>query len=269
MSSMKATQSSSTTALVLEPHKGAFHCFDFTFIILDNFTNDFFRVSGFSSQLNIQTPILISLAQSLKKGLYTLPNQPPPKKLILIGHSFGSYLSNAAIAANPTIANAAVLTGHNIVGLNLQLVLVGLRPCIANFQSRFKFGSYDVGYISIADLSSNILSFFKAPMYEEDVAQFTFNNKQPFAMSEVVNLSPTQFNYDATAFKGPVLVINGEFDHIVCDGYCPGLLNASFGNKFSNLETHMQPLAGHSLNFATNTTGFFGVIDSFLARNGF
>lgn len=121
---------------------------------------------------------------------------------------------------------------------------------------------------------SNINNFFKAPAYEQDVAAFSEKTKQPFAVAEVVSVAPavletTPQTLDANAFKGPVLVISGEFDYILCGGYCPGELEASFGDKFQHLETYVQPLAGHGVNFATNTTGFYGKIFSFVSQHGF
>ena len=202
-----------------------------------------------------------------------MPGQPLLKTLILIGHSFGSELSNSAIAAAPSIADAAVLTGDGINGSDPRIILQGFGPRIANLQDKQKFGDFDPGYITTVDVYANINSFFKAPEYEHDVAVYSEENKQPFAIAEIVSVTPALLEsmgtLDANAFKGPVLVISGEFDHILCGGYCPGELEASFGNKFRHLETYVQPLAGHGVNFATNTTGFYGKIFSFLNEHSF
>ena len=267
MSSTKDTRSSSMTVLALEPHNGN----DLAQSLLSRRSADrvFFRVSGFNIQLNTQTPILVSLAQSLKQGRYSLPNYLKPKKIILLGHSFGSFVSHAALALNPTIADAAILTGYNVIGLNPGNVVLGVVPRVASIQDPANFSSYDVGYLTDVDVYASINSFFKAPEYAHDVAQYLESTKLPFAVAEVASVSSAQLDINASAFKGPALVISGEYDHIVCGGYCPGELQPSFAGKFGGaLETYVQPLAGHSLNFHLNTTGFFGVIDSFLSGHG-
>ena len=196
------------------------------------------------------------------------------KTLIFVGHSFSSYLSNSALAADPSIADATVLTRHGINGSDARIILQGFAPRIANLQDAQKFGAFDAGYITTGDVFANINSFFKAPEYEHDVAAFSEENKQPFAVSELLSVAPavlemTPNTLDANAFEGPVLVISGEFDHILCGRYCPGELEASFGNNFRNLKPYVQPLAGHGVNFATNTTGLYGKIFSFISEHGY
>ena len=162
------------------------------------------------------------------------------------------------------------MTGYGLVGSDDRLVLQGFAPRVANLQSP-KFSQYDPGYITTADVISNINNFFKAPAYESDVAQYAENTKAPFAISELVSLTPKLLNLDASAYKGPAFVISGEYDWIVCGGYCPGEMDASFGPLFKgakDFETYVQPGSGHSLNFAVNATGAFGVIFDYLGRNG-
>ena len=66
-------------------------------------------------------------------------------------------------------------------------------------------------------------------------------------------------------------MISGEYDFILCGGYCPHELEPAFAPLFGgaeDFETYVQPLAGHGLNFAKNATGVYGVIFEYLARNG-
>lgn len=87
-----------------------------------------------------------------------------------------------------------------------------------------KFAAFDPGYITTGDVFGNINDFFKAPAYTHDVAEYSEATKQPFAIAELVNLTPSLLEINATAFTGPALVISGEFDWIACGGYCPGEL---------------------------------------------
>lgn len=214
----------------------------------------------------MQIPVLSSLVSFVRSGFLS----DTPKSVVLIGHSFGSFLSNALVAVEPTAVDGVIMTGYNLQGYNSQIVLEAFAPRVANLQSP-KFAAFDPGYITTRDVFSNINNYFKAPAYEHDVAVFSESTKQPFTISEFTSLGPSYLNLNATAYRGAALVISGEYDFIVCGGYCPSELEASFAPLFSgaeNFETYIQPLAGHGLNFAINATGAYGVIFKYLASNG-
>jgi pimeloyl-ACP methyl ester carboxylesterase len=60
-----------------------------------------------------------------------------PQSIILIGHSFGSFISNALLRIDPSAADAAILTGLAYVNnaTNYALVLEALNPRIASTQN--------------------------------------------------------------------------------------------------------------------------------------
>jgi pimeloyl-ACP methyl ester carboxylesterase len=61
------------------------------------------RISGFDSQIAAQARVLISLIRSVQAGTYT----PDIKasKIVLVGHSLGSFISNAAVALAPNLVD--------------------------------------------------------------------------------------------------------------------------------------------------------------------
>ena len=228
------------------------------------------RISGYKTQAAIQTAILASLTKSLYQGNYTSSQFGKPKSLILIGHSFGSSTSNAALAEIPSLVDAAILTGFGLNGADKGIKLEGFVPRIARLQRPEKnFASFDLSYVTTADVFAAINMFFKAPFYDRRVAHFGEATKQPFSLFELLTVGPTP----APDYKGPVLVISGEFDFPTCAGYCPGALNIKGFRKFfpkvKALETYVQPNSGHVLNFAKNATGFYEAIFAFLDRHGF
>ena len=90
-----------------------------------------------------------------------------------------------------------------------------------------------------------------------------------YAHQSLLTLHYLKFN--ATAYKGPALVISAEYNFILCGGYYPGELEASFVPLFSgakHFKTYIQPLSGHGLNVVTNTIGAYEVIFEYLAKNG-
>lgn len=97
------------------------------------------------------------------------------------------------------------------------------KPPALTVQSH-RFSAFDAGYITTGDVFANINWFFKAPAYTHDVAIRSEWIKQPLAVAELVSLTPSLLRLDATAFKGPALVITGEYDWILCGGYCEGQL---------------------------------------------
>lgn len=202
----------------------------------------------------------------MRQGSYTTIGKPA--HLVLVGHSFGSYSSNTLVAQAPGIADAAILTGYGLAG-NPQLTLEAFSPRVARLQ-RPAYSVFDSGYITTGDVFGNIHNFFKLGAYDRAVAAFSEATKQPFAISELLSLLPVYQRLDAPKFKGPTLVISGEYDFVLCGGYCPGVLDQPLRTYFrgsSDFQSYIQPKAAHGLNYATNATGSYGVVFDFLLKN--
>ncbi|MCJ1461462.1 hypothetical protein MMC07_000059 [Pseudocyphellaria aurata] len=228
------------------------------------------KVSGYDVQLSIGIAVLSSLAKSVRQGRYTTIGKP--KHLVLVGHSFGSFSTNGVVAREPDIADAAILTGYGLNETNPQVVLEEFAPRIARLQRRRAFAAFDSGYITSGDIFGTIQPFFKAPAYDRRVAAFADATKQPFSISELVSLFPQLVQSDAPRFKGPTFVITGEYDAILCAGYCPGNLDQPIRTYFrgsSDFQSYIQPGAGHGLNYAINATGAYSVIFDFLRKHDF
>lgn len=67
-------------------------------------------ISGYLNQAVIQIEVLKNITAALKEGKYT-GNIGVPEKLVLVGHSFGSVISSAIVADDPTVADGLILTG--------------------------------------------------------------------------------------------------------------------------------------------------------------
>lgn len=226
------------------------------------------RVSGYDNQLPIAIAVLSSLAKSVSRGTYTTIGKP--NHLVLVGHSYGSFISNGLVARTPEIADAVVLTGYALNAASSQSLLLKFAPRVARLQRPLAFSAYDSGYLTTVDLFATIQDFFEAGAYDRAVAAFSDANKQPFAISELVSVSPGFLRNDAPKFKGPALAISGEYDSLLCDGYCPGVLDKPLRTLFrgsSDFESYVQPKTGHGLNFATNATGSYAVIFDFLSKH--
>ena len=114
--------------------------------------NPNFRISGFKNQLRIQKAILVELSKIVKSGKYN-GDFGKPDHLAVIGFSFGSYITHYAVAGNPTIADAAILTGinYNTTGINANGLVRSFVPRIASLQNPRRFGQLDPGYLTWVD----------------------------------------------------------------------------------------------------------------------
>lgn len=166
----------------------------------------------------MQAAILKELITLVRSGKFS----SPPSNLVLLGHSFGSVISNAVLSSDPEMVDAAILTGiaYNASG---SIPLQAKQVRLAKLANPEKWSKLDGGYAVWVDIFSNIeeyelsyryqivsnvsdevTRFFKVPFYERDVVQYAEDNKAPSALLE--NLSIGTTNVSSPAFTGPVMV---------------------------------------------------------------
>jgi pimeloyl-ACP methyl ester carboxylesterase len=98
----------------------------------------------------------------LRSGKYT-GTLGSPSKIVHVGHSFGSCISNALIATTPQLSDAAILTGIGYTEVATSGAFVeafGLR--IATLQAPGKWPGRDNEYVTWVDAPANAAAFFKA-----------------------------------------------------------------------------------------------------------
>ncbi|KAM3064664.1 hypothetical protein ACMFMF_011841 [Clarireedia jacksonii] len=173
------------------------------------------KLSGFVNQASIQIAILDELSNAVKAGSYT-GSIGKPKSLVLVGHSLGSALVAAAVAAAPTLADGIILTGFTFNNPNAVGFLQGFAPRIASTVNPAKWSNLDYGYFTANDIYADIEVFSKAPDYDVAVAQYTHINRAPVGISELI--SPGFVNLQPKTFTGVAMVITGERDFIYCNG---------------------------------------------------
>ncbi|KAG4441306.1 hypothetical protein IFR05_003234 [Cadophora sp. M221] len=229
------------------------------------------KVSGFTNQINKQVAILQELAVLVRRGRGKYTNGIYPKKLALMGFSFGSYTTHAAIAAKPDIADAVILTavGFNATGLNINGLIRSFVPRIASLQNPMRFGALDTGYLSWADKFVQINTYFKYPFYDAPTVDFAEAKKEAFGIGEFLTFAAPA-SVSVANFTGAALHITGVTDYIVCDGYCPGIWDEPAKTHYKNakLTQYLHPGASHNINFHHNATGAYKVITDFLAASG-
>ncbi|KAF1999787.1 alpha/beta-hydrolase, partial [Amniculicola lignicola CBS 123094] len=228
------------------------------------------KISGYVNQINIHEEILKELARLVKSGEWTKAIGKP-KKLVVMGFSFGSYITHAAVGSAPDIADAVVLTaiGLNTTGVNVNGLVRSFVPRIANLQNR-KFAGWDNGYLTWSDKFVQLNTYFKKPFYDRETADFAESEKQPFGFAEFFTIPlGNGGNWDASKFTGPALAITGKQDYIVCDGECgvDNLFEQPARTFYKNAKPfipYLHPNASHNINFHHNATGAYTVITNFL-----
>ncbi|MCJ1381429.1 hypothetical protein MMC17_004539 [Xylographa soralifera] len=229
-------------------------------------------LSGYVNQLSLQVDVLSNLVKGVKAGTYT-GSLGMPSKIVVLGFSFGSFVTTTLVATEPTLVDGAILTGLGYAPTAFAPFFEAYQSRIAATQDPAKFGELDSGVLTWVDVLANINTYFKQPNYEIDVAEYSETIKQPYTVGEVLSLQlGLGVKADAGNFRGPVLVVTGEYDFFACAGYCPGFLEDNLKPLYSgakNLQIAIHPDSGHSINYNKNATGAFSVITNFLHTNGF
>ncbi|KAN0095337.1 alpha/beta-hydrolase [Hyaloscypha variabilis] len=230
-------------------------------------TGESSKVSGYNDpQAQIQLAILQQLTSLLRAGKYT-GVLGVPGKLVHVGHSFGSFLSNALVATTPELSDAAILTGIAYGSASMTFMEAwGLR--IATQIAPGRWNNRDNGYLTWVDAFGNAAVFFYPGSYDTEVLWYTEDAKQPLAAIEL--LTPSALRLRAVGFTSPVMIISGEFDFAVCDGDCRGLLASAKEEIFPNatdFQAVVHPGVGHAINFSYNATGAYGIMLEYLKRH--
>ncbi|CAG8951122.1 hypothetical protein HYFRA_00006520, partial [Hymenoscyphus fraxineus] len=224
------------------------------------------KVSGYDgAHANIQLAILKQLSILLREGMYT-GSLGKPAKLAHLGHSFGSFLSNALISDSPELSDAALLTGlgYDMSGIAPSMEALALR--IANRQSKFK--ALDNEYLGAIDSPAFAQFFLHAGSYDIALLNLAFQLAQPLAAVEYLTLSTLPLS--SPGFTGPVMVMDGENDFPLCGGNCVGTLGPAqtlYPNA-TDLQTVLHPNVGHGINYSLNATAAYNVLLDYLHKHG-
>jgi hypothetical protein len=128
---------------------------------LSRLTSTPIRVSGFdSSPVTIQLTILQQLTILLRPGKRTV-TLGTPSKIVHIGHSFGSFISNALIATTAMLSDAALLTGIGYSGGTFNAFIEAFGLQVATAQAPGKWTGRDNGYLTWVDAFANAATFFQ------------------------------------------------------------------------------------------------------------
>jgi pimeloyl-ACP methyl ester carboxylesterase len=233
----------------------------------------------------------------------TIPGIPKYQKILHVGHSFGSALSYALAATQPSLSDGLVLTGWTHNQTLLGTTLAGMNSQLARLNAPKRFGKYPNSYMTWSDQGPNQYAFFAPGHYDPDMLPYAEAHKQPYTSGELLTLPAIPES--APEFTGPVLLLVGSeslshptpllipsYPHFIppsitlhpigqdspyCGGDCyatgdPAIPSIAAGGapafpKAKTFTAYIQPNTGHALNWHTNSTQAFRVIGAWFRVN--
>ncbi|KAF8857572.1 alpha/beta-hydrolase [Acephala macrosclerotiorum] len=223
----------------------------------------------------VQAPLEISIGHSLIQMLRSgaIANTKF-EKVIGVGHSLGSELTNAVTAQYPTDFDAAVLTGFSVDTAGQANFFSALDLVIARENNPARFPLLNNGYLISESINGNQFAFFRAQNYLPAILVAAEATKQTFTIGELFTNS--MFQSVAKEFTGPIDVVDGENDLPFCQSNCLVPENKAAAVKGSlypvaapSSMVYVAPGAGHGLNLHYVAGEAYQHIFQFLKSNGF
>jgi pimeloyl-ACP methyl ester carboxylesterase len=154
-------------------------------------------------QTVIELAILTELTTMLRSGTIS-KDIPIPKKIVHVGHSYGSQLSNALIASTPDLSDGAVLTGYSLNTTWFPWFERVTTFHLARENQPKRFANRSSGYVTWGDKFTNQYAFLKYPFFDTKVLEKAEANKFPFTLGEFLTFG--LLSAKAPGFAKPVLV---------------------------------------------------------------
>ncbi|KAF4948192.1 hypothetical protein FGADI_9820 [Fusarium gaditjirri] len=240
------------------------------------------KADGYNEvQLGLQVAILKELTVLARDGKLlasskVLSKRPhktfydyKPRKVVHIGHSFGSATTSGLLSLHGSLSDGAILTGFLP---NNQSGKVGPNAFGFEFARQHdpkRFGDRPAGYAVQASLGSIQQIFLKKGSFEVEALEYAEKIKQTGTVGE---LSSSLFGQRAAEFKGPLQYFIGENDYPLCDGDCNNTYDMEtlkgLNPAASHIGVHLQPGTGHGLTLSTNATAGYEVMLAYLDSQG-
>lgn len=219
-------------------------------------------------QANVELALLTSLTKLVRQG--QLPGVPRPRKIVHVGHSYGSALVAGLAATTPTLSDGIILTGiaANSNYIKNLAAISAFNLANENEPDRFPPSIYSNGFITWPNKQANQFAFLHYPAFDPAVLEYAELTKQPYTLGQLLTLS--LLPQTAPNYHGPVLFVAGERDKLVCDGNCTGLLGSDSitvkaFNGSRSIEVYVHPGVGHGINMGQNATGVYGMMLDWIA----
>ncbi|TKY91045.1 hypothetical protein EX895_001044 [Sporisorium graminicola] len=140
------------------------------------------------------------------------------RKIVGVGHSYGSIQTQAVTQQTPELLDAAVLTGYTSNATNLPAYLHAASYSIANRIFPSRLANKPAQWLVTGSNASDILAFFYPPFYSQASFDLSRSTEQPVTLGSLFTVGAVGGKADN--FTGPVQVVNGAKDFIFCSSNC-------------------------------------------------
>jgi len=233
--------------------------------------------TSYQVDINSNAAVVKAIIDALRTGKVLSPEKipTPVKKVVLVGHSYGSMTSWFAASNNPEV-DAVVLTGatHNV--REIQTPLRVSAPLYPSFlDPKYRYAAYDPGYLTIRPGTRPDPYYLPDTNYDSRVLAWDEENKGTVTFSELNNY-PVIFRTPLD-IRVPVFLIIGSADGIFCSLDANDLgapcdtaehLIASEGPKLGadvpSVDAYIVNGAGHALNAVRTSQETFKAVQDWI-----
>ena len=198
------------------------------------------------------------------------------EKVVFTGHSLGSVIGYILSQRHPKDIDALVLTGWSTaLADNVPSILTcNFLPAVAVDMDRWS--GRQLGYVTPSN-KENFENIFYGPKgtFDRRAQDRAWATRDIVSVGELLTIFTGTDAASSSNFDGPVHVLMGEFDAVMCDngGKCkddPNRVPAQNRQLFPNSQNytyHITPGTGHNLNFHYSARDSYKVAHEFLRYN--
>jgi pimeloyl-ACP methyl ester carboxylesterase len=215
--------------------------------------------AGASVTIDANAFVVHQLVQALRSGSI---GQTAFQRVVLVGHSLGSITSLAEASAYGDV-DGVVLTGlsHAVTPSAAD----ALQFVQANQDPRFAGQNLDDDYLTTAP-GTRGSAFYYLPVTDPRVVALDEATKETVTKAELA-FGPALAPATSLAIHVPVLIVNGQFDRLVCgdgsicaNGAALAAAEAPFFAPDACLQAAVTPRAGHDLNLHPSAPDTYAAI---------
>ncbi|KAG6355344.1 hypothetical protein INS49_003305 [Diaporthe citri] len=194
-------------------------------------------------------------------------------RVVGVGHSAGSTLTQAITTRYPQDFDAVILSGTSTSAASVALSMAAFNFINANTDPSPKLRNLPAGYLTQQSAVGIQFAFYRYPNFDQNAFERQVADKQTNTLGILLTLGGTIA--PSAQFAGPVDVVNGENDLVFCGGNClyPTDQNAAVLAVFypaasSGCRTYIAAGAGHSIAAHKSGPDSFAHMVGFLQANG-
>lgn len=194
-------------------------------------------------------------------------------KVVGVGHSAGSTLTQAITTNYPRDFDAVILSGTSTSAASVAISMAAFNFVNANTDPSPKLKDLPAGYLTQQSAAGIQFAFYRYPNFDQNAFEQQVANKQTNTLGILLTLGG--IIAPSTQFTGPVDVVNGENDLVFCGGNClyptdqnEAVLAVFYPAASSGSQTYIAAGAGHSIAAHKSGPDSFAQMIKFLQDNG-